>query len=76
MAKNQHFAEVDTDDSDVVVSNEVVVNDDLVSCRVKGTWVMYWGNKQFDFKDGQRYRIPRELFDYLRKNGNIYDTMA
>jgi hypothetical protein len=25
--------------------------------------------------DGQRYKLPRELFNYLKKSGNIYDTL-
>lgn len=73
---SDHFAEVEVDDDVVVAEPEVVVNDDLVNARVKGTWLMHWGNLKFDFKDGNRYRIPRDLFQYLKKHGNIYDTMA
>jgi len=59
----------------VVEQSATVVNDDLVSCRVKGTWTMYWGRSVFDFEDGKRYRLPRDLYGYLRANGNIYDTL-
>ena len=53
----------------------VEVKDDLVSARIKGTWTMYWGSQIYNFEDGKRFRIPRDLFAYLRKNGNIYDTL-
>jgi hypothetical protein len=25
--------------------------------------------------DGHRYDLPLDLYEYLRKNGNIYDTL-
>lgn len=59
----------------VVETPTTVVADDLVSCRVKGTWTMYWGRSSFDFEDGKRYRLPKDLYGYLRANGNIYDTL-
>lgn len=55
--------------------DEVVVNKDLVSARVKGTWVMTWGESKFNFEDGKRYRIPRDLFQYLKMRSCIYDTL-
>jgi hypothetical protein len=58
------------------VEHETVVNDDFVNARVKGTWTFYYGGLVYDFKDGQRYKISRDTFNYLKKNGNIYDTMA
>ena len=74
------FAEVDSDD--IVTYDEVgvatpttVVADDLISCRVKGTWKMFWGNAVYNFQDGTRYRLPADLYAYLRKSGNIYDTL-
>lgn len=71
------FADLDGEEDDgLVVDTSTVATEATVVARVKGTWTMYWGNKSFDFKDGQRYRIPRDLFGYLKKNGNIYDTMA
>lgn len=75
---NESFAEFDPDAAPeaVVAEASTVVNDDTVNARVKGTWKMFWGRYVFDFKDGQRYRLPRDLFQYLKKNGNIYDTMA
>lgn len=75
------FADLDGDTEEVVEdviidTSPTVVNESLVTARVKGTWLMFWGSKSYDFKDGQRYRLPRDLFNYLKKNGNIYDTMA
>lgn len=53
----------------------IEVKDDFVSARIKGTWTMYWGQQIYNFEDGKRFRIPRDLFAYLRKSGNIYDTL-
>jgi hypothetical protein len=47
----------------------------MISARVKGTWVMFWGTQSFNFEDGVRYSIPQDLYNYLRKSGNIYDTL-
>lgn len=49
--------------------------DDMVTARVKGTWKMYWGRTTYDFVDGKRYRIPRDLYAYLVRHSNIYDTV-
>ena len=46
-----------------------------VSARVKGSWTMFWGQETWIFNDGHRYKLPRDLFEYLKKNGNIYDTL-
>lgn len=46
-----------------------------VSARVKGSWTMFWGHDTWIFNDGKRYKLPRGLFEYLKKNGNIYDTL-
>lgn len=46
-----------------------------VSARVKGSWVMFWNKSSYSFVDGQRYKLPRDLFDYLKRSGNIYDTL-
>jgi len=54
---------------------ESEMKDHEVSARVKGSWVMFWGKKSYSFVDGQRYKLPRELFDYLKRSGNIYDTL-
>jgi hypothetical protein len=74
------FAEVDSDDIQVydeveVVSPTTVVQADLVSCRVKGSWTMYWGRTVYKFVDGTRYKLPKDLYAYLRNSGNIYDTL-
>jgi hypothetical protein len=74
--KPTEFAEAEMDDEVEVVETETVVNDDFVNARIKGTWKMFWGRLIFDFEDGKKYRIPRDLFVYLKANGNIYDTMA
>lgn len=66
------------DDQTVVVDEPVVVltkNSDLISARVKGTWKMFWGRDSYSFVDGKRYQLPRDLFNYLKKSGNIYDTL-
>lgn len=77
---NPSFADLDTDlevDEEIVIdTSPTVAVESTVTARVKGTWLMFWGNKSYDFKDGQRYRLPRDLFNYLKKSGNIYDTMA
>ena len=36
---------------------------------------MYWGRTTFDFVDGKRYKLPRDLYDYLVRHSNIYDTV-
>ena len=48
---------------------------DQISARVKGSWTMFWGKTTWNFVDGQRYKLPRDLFDYLKRSGNIYDTL-
>ena len=71
----QAFAETDEYD-EVVVEEPTIVTSDLKSARVKGTWTMYWGQAQYQFEDGKRYRLPLDLYSYLRASGNIYDTLA
>lgn len=72
------FAEVEdtTVDDEVVEVEEQEVTEDLKSARIKGTLNIQWGNTIYDFEDGKRYRIPLDLYDYLRGYGNIYDTLA
>ena len=74
---SSNFAESDDfmDDAEVA-EPAVVVNDGLVSARVKGTRSMLWGNTVYNFVDGQRVRIPRDLHAYLKGYQNIYDTLA
>jgi hypothetical protein len=76
---NTNFAETDTQSDDVVVFEPVTVSNvdsDHTKARVKGTWKMYWGRQVFNFEDGKSYKLPNDLFHYLRKSGNIYDTMG
>jgi hypothetical protein len=70
---SQNFAEP----VEEIIEEEPVVEikDDLVSARIKGTWIMHWGQQSYNFEDGKRYRLPRDLYAYLRKSGNIYDTL-
>lgn len=68
------FAEVD-EETPAVEVQPLEVQADQVSGRVKGTWLMFWGTNSYDFKDGVRYNLPRDLYDYLKKSGNIYDTL-
>lgn len=68
-------AEEATNDDAVEHYDEVVVNEDLVSARIKGTWLMNWGPEKFNFEDGKRYRIPRDLYQYLKGRSCIYDTL-
>jgi hypothetical protein len=45
------------------------------NAKVKGTWLFHYGSDKYDFVDGQRYDLPLEVFEYLKRSGNIYDTM-
>lgn len=72
---SKQFAEVEEDDSDVVLNDDVIVTSDLKGARVKGTWTMYWGAERFFFEDGKRYKVPADLYQYLKQRGNIYDTL-
>ena len=54
---------------------ETKVKSSEVSALVKGSWTMFWGKETWIFNDGHRYKLPRDLFEYLKKNGNIYDTL-
>ncbi len=73
------FVDNSVDDDDEVIIDEpfTVTNtdSDFVTAKIKGTWVMFWGPQKFDFTDGRRYKLPKDLFQYLRKSGNIYDTL-
>lgn len=74
-APKNAFADV-VDDDEVEEVQESVVTDDLRTARVKGTWTMYWGRNRYDFEDGKRYKIPLDLYNYLKSRANIYDTLA
>lgn len=80
---NPEFVEA-VDDDEVVTYGSPVVDEpvvamaadsNLVSARIKGTWRMHWGTAVYNFEDGKRYKIPKDLFSYLRSSGNIYDTL-
>jgi hypothetical protein len=65
-------------ENEVVVAEPVTVmsaDSDFVNARIKGTWKMFWGTNSYDFVDGKRYKIPKDLYAYLRKSSNIYDTL-
>ena len=70
--QDQNLYAIERDETEVLDPNS---KDDLVSARVKGSWVMFWSQSSYSFVDGQRYKLPRELFNYLKKTGNIYDTL-
>lgn len=70
--QDQSLYAIERDDAEILDPN---TKDDLVSARVKGSWVMFWSKSTYSFVDGQRYKLPRELFNYLKKSGNIYDTL-
>lgn len=70
--QDQSLYAIERDDAETLDPN---TKDDLVSARVKGSWVMFWSQSTYSFVDGQRYKLPRELFNYLKKSGNIYDTL-
>lgn len=57
------------------VATPVPSTSDVKRARIKGTWTMYWGGKVFNFEDGKTYNIPVDLFEHLKKYGNIYDTL-
>ena len=70
--QEQSLYALEHDDAEILDTN---TKDDLISARVKGSWVMFWSQSTYSFVDGQRYKLPRELFNYLKKSGNIYDTL-
>jgi hypothetical protein len=45
------------------------------NAKIKGTWTFYYGGEKYDFVDGYRYDLPVEVFEYLKRAGNIYDTL-
>ena len=80
---NPEFVEVAEDDGIITYGQAVVeepvvalaADANLVNARVKGTWKMFWGRTSYNFEDGKRYKLPKDLFNYLRASGNIYDTL-
>jgi hypothetical protein len=47
----------------------------LVQARIKGTWKFRYGQQVYNFVDGKTFNIPKDVFQYLKKYGNIYDTL-
>lgn len=47
----------------------------MKNAKIKGTWTFFYGSDKYDFVDGQRYDIPLDVFEYLKRAGNIYDTL-
>lgn len=88
MAKVAEFL-IEEDDGSMYVTDEVDIQPKVVVhqqepiivtpttriARIKGTWLMQWGPDKFNFVDGRRYEIPLDLFEYLKRRGNIYDTL-
>jgi len=76
--KASQFAEVvetTEEETPAVEVQPLEVNSDSIQARIKGTWTMFWGQQVFNFEDGNRYTIPRDLYNYLKNSGNIYDTL-
>jgi len=74
--KSNQFAESVEDETEVEVAIPVPTEEsNLIQARVKGSPNMYWGGSVYNFVDGKRFNIPKDLYNYLRKNGNIYDTL-
>ena len=59
-----------------VAEDAIVVSPETTRGRVKGTWRMNFAGRSYDFVDGDTYELPKDLYDYLRGHGNIYDTLA
>lgn len=79
--KTTQIAEVLIEEEEVEASaptpepEPTIVAPTTKNAKIKGTWTMFWGTTKWDFIDGHRYDLPVDLFAYLRKSGNIYDTL-
>jgi hypothetical protein len=73
--KKDFFAEAVEEDDEPIIATPASTNSGLRRARIKGSWRMYWGQQIYNFEDGKHFNIPADLFDYLKKNGNIYDTL-
>ena len=69
------FAEPVSEEEEVVATPAPAPGSDMKRARVHGSWAMYWGNKVYNFEDGKTYTLPIDLFEHLKKHGNIYDTL-
>jgi len=73
--KTKQFAE-EVENNEIEIAIPVPTEgSNLVQARIKGTWKMYWGKEVYNFVDGKRFNVSKDLYDYLRKSGNIYDTL-
>lgn len=73
--KNTNIFAEPVEEDDIVVAQPLPSQSDLKRARIHGTWTMFWGNQKFEFVDGSTYHIPADLYEYLKKNGNIYSTL-
>lgn len=74
--KTNIFAEPVEEETDTeIVVSKPSSDSNIRRARIKGTWLMHWSNQKFDFEDGKTYHIPSDLYEYLKSNGNIYDTL-
>jgi len=73
--KSNTFAESVEEDEVEIAVPVPSADSNFTQARVKGTWTMYWGGSVYNFVDGKRFNIEKDLYHYLRKNGNIYDTL-
>lgn len=51
-----------------------------VNAKIKGgsaesPWKFVYGTYRQSFVDGHRYDLPRDVFEYLKSRGCIYDTL-
>jgi len=65
----------DEEIAEVPAPEPLVLTKDEVSARVKGTWTLFYAQASYDFVDGTRYKLSRDLYEYLKRSGNIYDTL-
>jgi len=73
--KTQQFAEAVENTETEIAIPVPAEGSNLIQARVKGTWKMYYGQEVYNFVDGKRYNLSKDMYDYLRKSGNIYDTL-
>jgi hypothetical protein len=74
MAK-EAVQEVVVEGEESTVDVPVIVTPATKKVKVKGTWTMYYGGREYDFVDRQSYELPIDLVNYLAAYDNIYDTV-